>query len=128
MKKYSPLLLPIIICIAIAVTCKKEEVQKENDRAAEATAKPLIITKISATPQQKPVTFDHTSHKQRAGAQGKTCKSCHHKGKINDNCSNPTCHYGTGAEKFLHKKCYGECHRTAASAPKQSQCTGCHKQ
>lgn len=130
MKKYFPLFfLFIIICMIMTVTCKKEEAApEEQGQTVEETAKPLVISKLSAAPQQKAVSFDHNAHKRKATAAGKTCKTCHHKGKINEKCSTPGCHSGPGAEKLVHKKCYGECHLTAAAAPKQAQCASCHRQ
>lgn len=127
MKKYLPLFFFIIICTALMVTCKKEEAQKEPEQTTEVADKPFVITQLSAAPQQKPVAFNHTEHKKKAAATGKACKTCHHKGKINDKCANQGCHFGPGAEKLVHKKCYGECHLVAAAAPKQAQCAGCHK-
>lgn len=128
MKKYIPLFFFIIVCSALAVTCKKEEPPKDEGQAVEEAAKPFIISKVSAAPQQKPVAFDHNAHKKRAAALGKNCKTCHHKGKINEKCSSKGCHFGPGAEQLVHKKCYGECHLTAAAAPKQARCAGCHRQ
>jgi hypothetical protein len=128
MKKNLPLLFLIALFIVFAVTCKKEEAQKDDAPAVEEAAKPFMISPISAAPQQKPVTFDHNAHKKKAAALGKNCKTCHHKGTINEKCSDKGCHFGPGAEKLVHKKCYGECHLTAAAAPKQAQCAGCHRQ
>jgi hypothetical protein len=127
MKKHLPLLFFIIICIALAIACKKEEAPKEEGLPAGEAAKPFVITKVSAAPQQKAVAFNHTAHQRKAASAGKTCKTCHHKGKINEKCSTRGCHFGPGAEKLVHKKCYGECHLTAAAAPRQAQCAGCHK-
>lgn len=127
MKKYVPIFFVITACIALTVACKKEEAPKEPEQQAVTTNAPLVITKLSAAPQQKAVAFDHSAHKKKAASQGKACKTCHHKGKINDKCSNQGCHFGPGAEKLVHKKCYGECHLTAAAAPKKAQCAGCHK-
>ncbi|HNW30374.1 MAG TPA: cytochrome c3 family protein [Spirochaetota bacterium] len=127
MKTYFPLFILIAACVVFAITCKKEEAPKEESPAVEETAKPLIISKVSAAPQQKAVTFNHTAHKKSATALGKNCKTCHHKGKVNEKCSNKGCHFGPGAEKPVHKKCYGECHLTAAAAPKQGQCAVCHR-
>lgn len=127
MKKYLPLFFFIIICSAAAVSCKKEEAPKDNSQTVEEAAKPFVISYVSATPRQKPVTFDHTAHKKRAAVLGKNCKTCHHKGKINEKCSTPGCHFGPGAETLVHKKCSGECHLTVAAAPKQAQCVACHR-
>ena len=128
MKKHLPLVCIMAACITFAVTCKKEEAPKDEGQAVEEAAKPLIITPISAAPQQKPAVFDHNAHKKWAAAQGKNCKTCHHKGKLNEKCSTKGCHFGPGAEQLVHKKCYGECHLSAARAPKQGQCAACHRQ
>jgi len=127
MKKQLPLILLIVVCVAITVACKKEEAQKEQRPPVEEAVKPFIITKLSAASQQKAVAFDHNAHKRKAAATGKGCKTCHHKGKINEKCSTVGCHSGPGAEKLVHRKCYGECHLTAAAAPKQAQCAMCHR-
>jgi hypothetical protein len=128
MKKHLPLSLLIAACVIFAVTCKKQEAPKEEGQSVEEAAKPVIITMVSAAPKQKPVTFNHTAHKKSAAALGRNCKPCHHKGKINEKCSTGGCHFGPGAEKLVHGKCYGDCHLTAAAAPKQARCAGCHKQ
>ncbi|MBN1497397.1 MAG: cytochrome c3 family protein [Spirochaetes bacterium] len=117
----------IMASLVFTVACKKGEAPKEEAPVTGEALKPLVILKVSVDPKQKPVAFEHTSHKKRAAAMGKNCKTCHHIGKINDKCSNKGCHFGPGAEKLVHKKCYGECHLTAAAAPKQAQCAGCHK-
>jgi hypothetical protein len=128
MKKYLPLFIFIIACNALMFGCKKEEAPKDEGQPVEQAAKPFIIAKISAAPRQKAVAFDHNAHKRKAAAMGKNCKTCHHKGKINEKCSSQGCHFGPGAERLVHKKCYSECHLAAAAAPKQAQCAGCHRQ
>ncbi|HOD14584.1 MAG TPA: cytochrome c3 family protein [Spirochaetota bacterium] len=127
MKKQLTLTLLVAVCVAAAFACNKEEAPQEQGTPVEQAVKPFIITKLSAPSQQKAVAFDHNAHKRKAAATGKGCKSCHHKGKINEKCSAKGCHSGPGAEKLVHKKCYGECHLTAATAPKQAQCAACHR-
>jgi len=128
MKKNIPFFTFVIMAsLVFMVVCKKGEAPKEEEPVAGESLKPLVVSKVSNTPKQKPVGFDHTAHKKRAAAIGKNCKTCHHTGKINDKCSNKACHFGPGAEKLVHRKCYEECHLAAAVAPKQAECTRCHK-
>lgn len=127
MKKQITIILLILAAMILTSSCKKEEAPKESGQAVEEQAKPLIISAVSATSRQKAVAFNHTAHKQRAASMGKNCKTCHHKGNINEKCSTRGCHFGPGAEQLVHKKCYGECHLSAPGAPKQAQCAACHK-
>ena len=110
----------LAVSFMFATSCKKKEEVSEDSKDV------VKIEKCSEKPTQGAVSFNHTEHKKRAIAAKQNCKSCHHKGKLTETCSSAKCHKNTKGEQLMHKKCYGDCHVSAANAPKKADCVKCH--
>ena len=111
----------LAVSFMFATSCKKKE---EVDEGSKDIVK---IEKCAEKAQHGVVTFKHTEHKKRAIAAKQNCKSCHHKGKLTETCSSVQCHKNKKGEQLMHKKCYGDCHMSAANAPKKADCVKCHE-
>ncbi|HOO72073.1 MAG TPA: cytochrome c3 family protein [Spirochaetota bacterium] len=78
------------------------------------------------------VTFNHDAHKKAAQAEGKNCKTCHHKGPTNQSCADAGCHNDANldrAGKRIHKTCLSLCHKPKFKDKAPITCNDkrCHK-
>jgi hypothetical protein len=99
--------------------------------AAKAPPKQVTIDKSKA--KMAAVVFPHEDHVKKQKIE---CKTCHHKGKIGEDCASAGCHQGKAKDKVpgaaeaspsknpFHIRCIG-CHKEKGKGPKA--CKQCHK-